>query len=568
LTAAFDWRTPDYGPVYQERVRRLAAIENPEVLAAHLVHYKNAPEDFISDWLFTYDPRRVGMGGDAFIPFYLFPRQRELIQWLLGVYRTREDGVVEKSREVGVSWLCCAFALWAWLFEPGAKIGFGSRKLDFVDKLGDPRTLLEKIRVMTRRLPPVFLPPNFIEKKHSSFLRIINPETGATVSGEGGDDIGRGDKATIYFIDEAAFLDHPEKVDAALTETSDCKIHISTPNGVGNPFYRKVHGGHYPVFRFHWREDPRKDAAWYAERQRKLDPITLAQEIDLDYAASVENAVVSSLHIDSSIALNKHLQLQPTGRGIAGLDVGGGRSKSVFCARFGPLVLPLTSWSEGDTTHTAYRAIEEVKRTTVRLLNYDSIGVGAGVTSVFHRANLEVAADLEELGNPEPPLDFTDPIAVVNAAARAQRPPGPRPGAKVYKVEVQGINAGSPASKWTMWPDGASSAEKFSNLKAECWWLIRDRLLKAHELWLWIQGDDGGKEHPVEETLLLPDDTVLRTQLAQPTYKLTTGGKISIESKTELARRGVPSPDYAEALTLTMVPTPPRTESYTLKGLF
>jgi phage terminase large subunit len=48
--------------------------------------------------------------------------------------------------------------------------------------------------------------------------------------------------------------------------TSNCKIDVSTPNGPNGPFYRKRHGGKVPVFTFHWRDDPRKGPAWYAEQ--------------------------------------------------------------------------------------------------------------------------------------------------------------------------------------------------------------------------------------------------------------------------------------------------------------
>ena len=56
-----------------------------------------------------------------------------------GRWKGREDGLVEKSRDMGVSWLCVATAIWMWTFHEGAVVGFGSRKEDYVDKLGDPK---------------------------------------------------------------------------------------------------------------------------------------------------------------------------------------------------------------------------------------------------------------------------------------------------------------------------------------------------------------------------------------------------------------------------------------------
>jgi phage terminase large subunit len=84
-------------------------------------------------------------------------------------------------------------------------------------------------------------------------MRVLNPENGASIVGEAGDNIGRGNRTSIYFKDESAFYEHADAIDAALSQTSNCKIDVSTPNGAGNAFYRKRHGGKIKVFVFDWR---------------------------------------------------------------------------------------------------------------------------------------------------------------------------------------------------------------------------------------------------------------------------------------------------------------------------
>jgi hypothetical protein len=49
----------------------------------------------------------------------------------------------------------------------------------------------------------------------------------------------------------------------------------------------------------------------------------------------------------------------------------------------------------------------------------------------------------------------------------------------------------------------------------------------------------------------IPDEEGLAGQLAAPGYQINTGGKLVIESKAEMAKRGVASPDDADALALT-----------------
>ena len=50
----------------------------------------------------------------------------------------------------------------------------------------------------------------------------------------------------------------------------------------------------------------------------------------------------------------------------------------------------------------------------------------------------------------------------------------------------------------------------------------------------------------------MPNDDELIAELVAPIYKYTSTGKIKIESKEEMKKRGIKSPDRADALALTM----------------
>ena len=91
-------------------------------------------------------------------------------------------GLVEKSRDMGATWLACAFSIWLWIFYPGASIGWGSRKEQLVDNIGDPDSIFEKMRMLIRNIPRCFLPEGFTERSSFSFMRIINQETGSTIT--------------------------------------------------------------------------------------------------------------------------------------------------------------------------------------------------------------------------------------------------------------------------------------------------------------------------------------------------------------------------------------------------
>lgn len=382
----FDFRAPDYAPVWQERMRRLATLRgSPELVPGLKQFYIEHPVEFINDWMTTYDPRLVERGIEATVPFLLFPRQQEFVRWVVERWKGREDGLGEKSRDMGVSWLCVGVSVWMWLFHKGVAIGFGSRKEAYVDDLANPNSLFWKIRMAVDLLPPELRPLGWDVKKHAPYMRIVNPENGSVILGEAGDNIGRGGRTSIYFVDEAAFLERADTVEAALSQTSNCRLWISTPNGSGNVFYRKRHGGRIPVFVFDWRQDPRKDQAWYEDQCNKLDPVVVAQEIDRNYESSVANSLISG-EIVREAAARGPAAVRPVGGLRVGVDVARfGDDKTVITFRKGRVLLRQTVLEKLDVVQVAGHVREEVRayQEMPEQIAVDTIGIGAGVADIL-----------------------------------------------------------------------------------------------------------------------------------------------------------------------------------------
>lgn len=336
-----EWK-PDYEAEYLARTARLLNIRaDPGILPGLKAFYKDNPVKFITDWCCTFDPRNAEVGLPTTMPFLLFPKQAEFINWLRDRWLAREDGLAEKSRDMGVSWLCVAFAVWMWLFHSGTVIGFGSRKEEYVDDLNDPKSLFWKIRQTVELLPIEFRPTGWDAKRCAPFMTVKNPENGAVIVGESGDNIGRGNRTSLYFKDESAFYERPDTIDAALSQTSNCKIDVSTPNGNGNTFYRKRHNGKIKVFTFHWRDDPRKGPDWYAKQKNDLDPVVLAQEVDIDYNASTSDAWIPGDLIADAQRIGP-FDAQQNGQWVIGVDAAHmGDDESVVAMRRGSVTMPL-----------------------------------------------------------------------------------------------------------------------------------------------------------------------------------------------------------------------------------
>ena len=451
---------------------------------------------WLSTFVWTYDPRRT----PSHIPFDPFPRQIEYLRWRQARRRLKQHCIVEKSRDAGISYLNCAAQLHGFLFEPGYAGIMASRKEMLVHRLGDPGSLFEKISMMIERLPGWMVPAYQL-----GYLKFINKENGATITGEAGSQVGRGSRSTALDVDEGAFLEQSEKIAAAVSQNSDCVIWTSTPNGSGNQFYKMRFSGNYPVFTLHWSQDKRKDQEWYEKQKAILDPVTVASELDIDYSASIEGIYIPAAWVRAAV----DYPLPHNGAAItAGLDVATtGKNKNVFVVRQGAKAIAICDWQGLNTTETAFKSQELATHYKITHLNFDVDGVGAGV-----------AGTLETTPN----LGFTfSPIH----------------------------GAGSPSDRY--WEgENRKSKEKFHNKRAEHYGLLRERFRKTYEM------VEGIASYPEDELISIPNHSALIAQLSQPLRKFTSAGKILLESKDEMKKRGVESPDHADALVLAFIDPP------------
>lgn len=483
-----DWKNPDYDAVFRERAARLEKIRaTPGMLEGLKEFYKENPAHFINDWGMTFDPRNVERGIEATVPFLLFPRQAEFVTWCVERWKSREDGVVEKSRDMGVSWLTVAVAAWMWLFYPGVVIGFGSRKESYVDDVGNPASLFWKIRQFVNLLPREFRPDGWDDRKCAPYMRIMNPENGSTIVGEAGDNIGRGNRCAVYFVDEAAFLERPDAVDAALSQTANCKLYVSTPNGAGNPFYRKRHSGKVPVFVFDWRQDCRKDDAWYQKQRETLEPHVVAQEIDRNYEASVVNAFCAGPLVDEAMRRGP-ATVAAIGRLRVGVDPARfGNDKFAVTIRRGRLVLRIEETQKLDSIQGAtwVKSLIDPYGERPGQIAVDEIGVGAGVVDQLKGW-------------------YGDAVVGINSSLRMDGDAG---------AELRSL---------------AASKTLYYNVRAFMWGEMRD----------WLAGAS------------IPFDHELKAELTAPRYTYR-GGSLLLESKDDMKARGVKSPNKADSLALT-----------------
>lgn len=520
LPFPFDFRNPDYAQVFAWRAERLERLRaKPELLPALLAHYRDNPAQMIIDWGCTFDPRNAERGLPPIIPFILFPKQIEWVDWCMTHWQGQEGGQVVKSRDMGLSWLTMALACVLAITRDDLVIGFGSRKEEYVDKIGSPKSLFHKGRMFVNLLPPE-LRGGFNLQTTAPHMRLMFPNTGSALVGEAGDGIGRGDRASIYFVDEAAFLERPQLVEASLSQTTNCRIDVSTPNGPSNPFAEKVRSGKHDVFRFHWRDDPRKDDAWYAKQCEKLDPVTVAQEIDINFEASVDGVLIPSAWVQSAIGADVKLGIDMRGEKLSALDVADqGKDTCAQGKRDGLVLDDLDEW-RGKTTEDIYgttqRAFENCDRWQTPFLRFDSDGLGAGVRGDGRVLNEQRVST----GRRE--------ISVESFHGSGE----------VLDKDLEFIKGYTDDNG--QYHPGRTNGEFFENYKAQCYWSLRDRFRATHE------AVTEGKEFSVDELICLspnlPHLEKLTAELSQPTYKKSARGKVIVNKAPD----GTKSPNLAD----------------------
>ena len=246
-----------------------------------------------------------------------------------------------------------------------------------------------------------------------------------------------------------------------------------------------------------------------AERLREADPeaynhIYLGQPKSNDDAAVIKYSWIEA-------AVNAHIKLgiDLSGARTVGYDVADSGGDTNACAVFnGALCLDIDEWKapEDELAQSAKRAWAH---TQGGRLMYDSIGVGA-----------QVGSTLREAGIPQGYYKFNAGGAIINPDME-------------YAPKIK-------------------NKDKFENLKAQAWQDVADRLRNT------FNAVTKGEEYPASELISISGDVKnldqLKLELATPRKRYSKRGLDMVETKDELAKRGIASPNLADAFIMGACP--------------
>lgn len=240
---------------------------------------------FIETYLKTFDPRPEAY--PFHLDFILYDFQKEYVLGLVQAIRGGYDVFDEKSRDMGVSWLALAVRFWLWLFEDGYQGLLGSRKEEYVDD-GTLKSLFPKLDYFIEHIKdPLLLPQGFDSKKHRTYMKLVNPENGNTLTGESSNkNFSRGGRFTDVFFDELGFWPDARASWTAAGDATHCRHAVTTPPD--EPSYARTlrFSDKIKIRTWHWSLHPRKDQAWYEYEKTRRTEEEVLHEIDISWEYS------------------------------------------------------------------------------------------------------------------------------------------------------------------------------------------------------------------------------------------------------------------------------------------
>ena len=218
-------------------------------------------------------------------------------------------------------------------------------------------------------------------------------------------------------------------------------------------------------------------------------------------------------------AKDAHLKLgfEPQGLRKIGFDIaddGGDRCVNVL--GHGSVCLKLDVWKakEDELLKSCRRTWDNAQEWKAAVI-YDSTGVGASAGAKFQELNDNT--------------NTTNPIA--------------------YQKFHAGAGVTNPDSEYKR---GITNGDMFANLKAQAWWNVADRLRNT-----WDAITNGNHYDPADLISIssdLPNLEQLITELSTPKKDYDGADRIKVESKKDLLKREVKSPDLADAFVMAFAP--------------
>ena len=236
-----------------------------------------------------------------------------------------------------------------------------------------------------------------------------------------------------------------------------------------------------------------------------------------------ESSVIKASWVNAAVDAHLLIPGMEDGAAIMGYDIADdGADKCAIVIRRGSVLFYAEEWAarEDELLKSTTRAYHEAQKHQARI-NYDSIGVGASAGAQIIQLNKAAGSTKS--------LEF----ARFNAGAAVVRPDA------TYEHKIK-------------------NRDFFANLKAQAWWLVADRFRLTFQVVEAIKQGIAPPPHKADDLISIcsktPHIEQIKMELCIPMRDFDKNGRVKVESKQDLAKRGVPSPNLADAAIMAFAP--------------
>ena len=234
------------------------------------------PAYFINKYLKIEHPLQ------GLIPFKTYDFQNDC----LDDFNKHRFNIILKSRQLGISTIVAAYAIWNALFYKNKNI------LIIATKLAVAQNFVKKVKVAIQALPPWLI--QFAPITANNKQQVVFKNGSSIKAIPTSEDAGRSEALSLLIIDEAAFVRNFDELWTGLyptLSTGGRAIILSTPNGVGGQYYDLWMGAEQKINEFNpiklkWDVHPDRDESWFENETKNMSSKQIAQELLCDFSAS------------------------------------------------------------------------------------------------------------------------------------------------------------------------------------------------------------------------------------------------------------------------------------------
>lgn len=325
----------------------------------------------------------------------------------------------------------------------------------------------------------------------------------------------------VLIVEEAETVPHASWIDLLPTiRASKSEIWIifnpkSRGSWVAQTFIENEQPPRTVSAEVNWTDNP-----WFGvemQEMRQHDERNMTPELyhhvwEGGYLEAEDGTIIRRSWLEACLDAHKVFpDLAWTGQRVVGYDVADdGGDKNATASIYGSILEALDEWKGGEDelVKSTLRVLTTAKSFKAVQIGYDSIGVGASVGSILNENKWRKHFKF-------------------NAGAKVAQPK------KFYSREGKITNE-----------------DMFSNLKAQAWWNLADRIRNTYNAVTKGETFTADEMFSISSKIPLKMRNQLIDELSTPLRDFDRNGRVKVESKDDLKKRDIKSPNVADAIVI------------------